>query len=191
MIIVKPPSFTRNGCCQISRHLGMNVKLPDNIGLSSNSTTYGVLNTDYHTVELGNRAIPPFLSHQQREAAPPAPDHSVRGVWSQQEDDLLSQAVTRLGPSRWRDVAKFIPTRSPKQCRERWHNRLAPTLRRDPFEPWEDQIIVEKQRELGNHWALIARSLSGRSPGAVKNRWYAGLQGRQGLVMATLPPDPL
>jgi hypothetical protein len=84
-----------------------------------------------------------------------------------------------LGPLKWIDVALFVPTRSPKQCRERWNNRLAPTLRRDAFEAWEDKLIIDKQKELGNRWALIAQNLPGRSPGAVKNRWYAGLRAVQ------------
>jgi hypothetical protein len=69
-----------------------------------------------------------------------------------------------------------VPTRTSKQCRERWFDRLAPELKRTPFEPWEDEIISEKQREVGNKWSVIANYLPGRSPGAVKNRWYSGLK---------------
>jgi hypothetical protein len=169
----------------------------DNVGLSSSSNAYDVLNTSTHTTAPPGSLVPTlppdlltFLMHQQAESTPPATDPSIRGTWSQQEDDLLSHAVMQIGPSKWIEVAKFIPTRTPKQCRERWNNRLAPTLRRDPFEPWEDQIIIDKQRELGNRWALIAQGLSGRSPGAVKNRWYAGLHGGRGLMTATLANLP-
>jgi hypothetical protein len=134
-------------------------------------------------------AIPPdllsMLWHQQAEV-PQSVDGSIRGSWSQHEDDLLTQAVARIGASKWIDIARFIPTRTPKQCRERWHNRLAPTLRREPFEAWEDQIIIDKQKMLGNRWTLIAQSLVGRSPGAIKNRWYAGLKGGRGMTTDTV-----
>jgi hypothetical protein len=106
-------------------------------------------------------------------------DQAVRGTWTHQEDELLTQAVTQLGPTKWMHIAKFVPSRTSKQCRERWYNRLSPSLRRDPFDPWEDQIIIAKQAQLGNRWALIAQSLPGRSPDAVKNRWYAGLRTTQ------------
>jgi hypothetical protein len=36
-------------------------------------------------------------------------------------------------------------------------------------------MITEKQKQLGNRWATIARLLPGRSAGSVKNRWYSGL----------------
>lgn len=99
-----------------------------------------------------------------------------RGAWTQQEDEHLRAAVASLGPKKWADISKFVPTRTSKQCRERWFNHLAPNLKREPFEPWEDGILMEKQRELGNKWAHIASFLPGRSPGAVKNRWYSGLK---------------
>ena len=100
----------------------------------------------------------------------------VRGAWTQQEDELLIAAVKQLGPRKWIDIAKFVPTRSSKQCRERWFHRLSPEIRHDPFEPWEDQVILDSQRELGNRWALIAQKIPGRSASAVKNRWYSGLR---------------
>jgi hypothetical protein len=99
------------------------------------------------------------------------------GAWSQMEDELLASGVRRFGSKKWTEIAKMVPNRTAKQCRERWCNRLAPTVRHEPFEAWEDDIIVEKQRELGNRWSVIARQLRGRSANAVKNRWYSGLKG--------------
>lgn len=105
-----------------------------------------------------------------------AADPTTRGSWTQVEDDLLRSAVNQVGPTKWTDISRIVGTRSPKQCRERWANCLQPNLKRAPFEAWEDQIIIRKQSELGNHWAAIAQSLPGRSPGAVKNRWYSSLK---------------
>ena len=97
---------------------------------------------------------------------------TARGPWIQVEDDLLLKAFSQTGPVKWTVIAKIVGTRSPKQCRERWSNCLQPALKRSPFEPWEDEIIISKQQELGNHWAAIAKSL----PGPVKNRWYTTLR---------------
>ncbi|KAH0794239.1 Myb-like DNA-binding domain containing protein [Histomonas meleagridis] len=105
-----------------------------------------------------------------------SPEMAIKGTWTVQEDELLKDAVQKIGTTKWIDIAKFVPSRTPKQCRERWHNRLSPELKHGPFEPWEDQIIITKQKEIGNRWSLIAQSLPGRSPGSVKNRWYAGLR---------------
>lgn len=104
------------------------------------------------------------------------PEHNSRGSWTQEEDAALNSAVAQIGENKWSKIAKMIKTRSSKQCRERWMNCLKPGLKREPFERWEDEILIQKQTELGNHWAAIAHALPGRSPGAVKNRWYSGLK---------------
>jgi hypothetical protein len=106
-------------------------------------------------------------------------DPITRGPWSSSEDEQLLNAVARLGAAKWTDIAKFVPTRTSKQCRERWFNCLCPEIKHDAFQPWEDQVIIDRQRELGNRWALIARHLPGRSTNAIKNRWYSGLRSHE------------
>lgn len=109
---------------------------------------------------------------------PRATEMNTRGSWSQTEDESLRNAVCQLGPKKWTDVARFVPNRTSKQCRERWFNRLSPEIKHDPFEPWEDQVILQQQKEFGNRWAIIARHLPGRSSNAIKNRWHSGLKGQ-------------
>jgi hypothetical protein len=102
--------------------------------------------------------------------------HIVHGPWSRHEDSLLMAAVARTGTEKWTEIAKSVQTRNSKQCRERWHDHLAPGIRREPFSTWEDGIIAASRQELGNHWSKIAKRLLGRSAGAVKNRWYSALK---------------
>ena len=129
-----------------------------------------------------NAQIPPelyailFRNHANGKEFAQPNEFAARGSWTQQEDEQLINAVHQLGAKKWTDIAKFVPTRTSKQCRERWHHRLDPELKREPFEAWEDQVIIEKQAEIGNRWALIAHQLPGRSASAVKNRWYSGLR---------------
>lgn len=47
-----------------------------------------------------------------------------KSVWTKEEDDLLKQKVQERGPVHWAEIASFLPNRSGKQCRERWHNHL-------------------------------------------------------------------
>ena len=124
-------------------------------------------------------------------------EFTARGSWTQQEDEQLIAAVNQLGPKKWIDIAKFVPTRTSKQCRERWHHRLDPNIKHEPFEPWEDQLIIEKQQEIGNRWSVIAHQLPGRSPSAIKNRWYSGLRShhpthaQMDLSLTLPPPEPV
>ena len=112
-----------------------------------------------------------------------------RGCWTQQEDDQLMSAVEQLGSKKWTDIARFVPSRTSKQCRERWFNRLRPDLKHEPFEPWEDHLIIQKQKEIGNRWAMIAKELPGRSTNSIKNRWYSALR-TQSDVSAQLSINP-
>jgi hypothetical protein len=100
----------------------------------------------------------------------------LRGAWNEDEDAALRRAVDRLGVKDWIKIAQFVGTRTSKQCRERWFHQLAPDLKKGRWESWEDRLIMEKHKELGNRWAMIADLLPGRSAGCVKNRWNSALR---------------
>jgi hypothetical protein len=51
---------------------------------------------------------------------------------------------------KWAHVADFIPNRSSKQCRERWHNHLASNLKKGGWTAEEDEMIIELQASMGN-----------------------------------------
>jgi hypothetical protein len=61
--------------------------------------------------------------------------------------------------------------RTPHAIRDRWINYLAPHIRKDPWTPEEDQMLIAKREELGPRWAKIAQFLPGRTSLHVKNRW--------------------
>jgi hypothetical protein len=48
------------------------------------------------------------------------------GPWKLYEDQLLADAVKRIGPHNWTRVAACVPGRSGKSCRLRWCNQLNP-----------------------------------------------------------------
>jgi Myb-like DNA-binding protein FlbD len=105
------------------------------------------------------------------------PSHR-RGPWSQQEDHLLMTLVQNHGPLNWVRIAQSLSSRTPKQCRERYHQNLKPTLNHEPITPEEGRLIEELVKQIGKRWAEIARRLNGRSDNAVKN-WWNGSQNRR------------
>ncbi|KAL8972352.1 MAG: hypothetical protein Q9183_000599 [Haloplaca sp. 2 TL-2023] len=102
-----------------------------------------------------------------------------RGPWSQQEDTYLLQLVSSQGAHNWVRISQLIESRSPKQCRERFHQNLKPSLNHDPITPQEGEIIEQLVGEMGKRWAEIARRLHGRSDNAVKNWWNGGMNRRR------------
>ncbi|KAJ6245584.1 myb protein-related [Anaeramoeba flamelloides] len=94
-----------------------------------------------------------------------------KGSWEKEEDELLYEAVQEIGPLAWTQVASFVPSRTPKQCRERWINQLNPELIHGNWTQKEDEIILQCRTSLGNKWATIQRKLPRRSANAIKNRY--------------------
>ena len=92
---------------------------------------------------------------------------------------MLLQLVNLHGAHNWVRISQTIQTRSPKQCRERFHQNLKPNLNHEPITPEEGLLIEQMVAEMGKRWAEIARRLRGRSDNAVKNWWNGGLNRRR------------
>jgi hypothetical protein len=79
--------------------------------------------------------------------------------------------VQKYGTSNWSLVAKMLPGRTRKQCRERWVNQLDPSLNTAHWTPEEDAALRFHHQIHGSCWSRISASLPGRSATAIKNRW--------------------
>ncbi|BBG97500.1 myb domain protein 3r-5, partial [Prunus dulcis] len=100
----------------------------------------------------------------------------VKGFWSKEEDDLIIELVAKQGNKKWSEIAKSLPGRIGKQCRERWHNHLNPDIKRTAWTKAEELTLIEAHKIYGNKWAEIAKFLNGRSENSIKNHWNSSVK---------------
>jgi len=73
----------------------------------------------------------------------------------------------------WGMIAQHIEGKTGKQVRERYINKLDPTIKRTPWSEEEDQKILDMFLEQGAKWSTISNELHGRPENTVKNRFYS------------------
>ena len=97
--------------------------------------------------------------------------YNKKGLWSVEEDQLLKDAVDFIPQNMftWISVAEHVPSRTAKQCRERWRDHLDPDLNKEPFSKDEKAQLKELVQIYGSSWARIARKMHNRSPAKIKN----------------------
>ena len=87
--------------------------------------------------------VPKFLP-QVDEVDEKVPAHIlVSSQWAPAEDEILKAKIKEYGTQNWVIIAKYLPGRLGRQCRERWHNVLDPSIVRREWTREEDLFILE------------------------------------------------
>jgi len=88
---------------------------------------------------------------------------SRNATWSEKDDrKLRALVVGSNGKVKWSEIAKFIPGRNGKQCRERWRNQLDTSINTEPWTEEEDRVLLEAHHKMGNSWCKISKLLDGK-----------------------------
>lgn len=100
---------------------------------------------------------------------------SFHKKFTEEEDRLLTALVDEYGAKTWINIARRMPNRTGRQCRDRYQNYLAPTIIHGSWTRQEEATLAEKYHELGPKWTSIKQFLPGRTGSAIKNYWQCHL----------------
>jgi hypothetical protein len=97
------------------------------------------------------------------------------GRWTEKEDLKLKTSVGVHGGKDWAAIAVLVPDRTKKQCWQRWHDALDPSIDRATGR-WKVDEDLKLQGAVQMHgakdWARIALMVSGRTNIQCYNRWH-------------------
>ncbi|OHT17160.1 hypothetical protein TRFO_41271 [Tritrichomonas foetus] len=97
---------------------------------------------------------------------------TCRKRFTPEEDERLRALCNNSEAKNWEEVARHMPGRTARQCRDRYNVSLKNFVEKKPWTKEEDEAIVEKYHQIGPKWVTIASFLVGRSGNNVKNRWH-------------------
>ncbi|KAJ7965981.1 Myb-related protein 3R-1 [Quillaja saponaria] len=109
----------------------------------------------------------------------------VKGPWSKEEDEIIIELVNKYGPKKWSTIAQHLPGRIGKQCRERWHNHLNPSINKEAWTQEEELALIRAHQMYGNRWAELTKFLPGRTDNAIKNHWNSSVKKKLDSYLAS------
>ena len=96
-----------------------------------------------------------------------------RRTWQKWEDDQIMELIQEHGKN-WTLISKLAGgTLTGKQIRDRYLNKLNPSIAKTEWTNEEDEQLLKFFKEYGRKWTLIAKHLTGRTGSSVKNRFMA------------------
>lgn len=96
----------------------------------------------------------------------------MRRTWTKQEDEQLLSLIKVYGQN-WSMISQSMGgSRNGKQIRDRYLNKLNPSIKNTKWTPEEDQKLLKLYSIHGRKWCRISKELIGRTEAMVKNRFY-------------------
>lgn len=92
-----------------------------------------------------------------------APIYVKGGIWTNVEDEILKASIAKYGLNQWPRVSSLLARKTAKQCKARWHEWLAPSVKKLSWSKKEDEKLLRLTKIMPNQWRSIA-PIIGRTP---------------------------
>lgn len=124
----------------------------------------------YHDLPRNNKRKP---ERGDSKALKKSKCRASKSKWTQEEDEILTRAVSVNGEGNWKKIAQSLGERSHLQCLHRWQKVLNPALVKGPWKEEEDLKLVELVEKYGpKDWSTIASHIQGRIGKQCRERWF-------------------
>lgn len=94
-----------------------------------------------------------------------------RKKFTREEDEHLKRLVEKMGCKKWENIAKHMPGRTGRQCRDRYQNYLIPGFFSGQWSQMEDELLLQKYKDMGSQWSKMTKYFNNRNANSLKNRW--------------------
>jgi hypothetical protein len=84
---------------------------------------------------------------------------------------MLVDLAREHGTDDWPRIARLMPGRNARQCKDRWANFLSPDVVNGPWTEEEETLLCNRFAVLGNAWKLISTFFPGRTEINIKSHW--------------------
>nr|CAD7589112.1 unnamed protein product [Timema genevievae] len=128
--------------------------------------------------------------------------HIKKGRFTSGEDQMIITALQRYGKN-FKQIARFLPDRTPVQIRDRYNSNLQYLDRKEPYK-WtqeKDLKLLEMVEQFGDKsWSHIAKEFVGHTRSHVRQRWLTiskfqqnnpDIKDRMPTARLTFPKQPV
>ncbi|KAG0087802.1 Myblike DNAbinding domain-containing protein [Podila epicladia] len=96
----------------------------------------------------------------------------TRAHWTEEENNILREAVRVLGDNNWSQVSYCLDNRSATQCHQHWTKSTCSTIRRVRWLPEEDSALRKAVEVYGTgKWAKVQHHVPGRTDIQCRERY--------------------
>lgn len=111
----------------------------------------------------------------------------IRMKFTPEEDHRLREIVRSFVTPNWAQVSALMGNRTPRQCRERYRNYLAPQIINGRWTEEEERLLEELVAQMGPKWSRMAPQFPTRSDVNLKNHWSAMSHRKERIVRESDP----